>query len=161
MAERGFPLTCTMVIVFAWAVAIRSGKADRFNPDVGPGDHWWANFCKRHPQLTLRKVDKLDRSRAKCLDPKIVEEYFNMLKKTLLESGVMNSPRRLYTCNCDETFLPHGGTREEAVTVKNAKYVYAQSTGTTDHITMLCSASAAGLALPPMIIYPKAVPGGV
>lgn len=27
------------------------------------------------------------------------------------------------------------------------------------HITMLCGASAAGIPLPPMIIFPKAFPG--
>ena len=70
----------------------------------------------------------------------------------------MNSPRRLY--NCDETFLPLDGTREKAVTLKKAKYAYAQAHGTSDHITMLCGASAAGIALPPMIIYPKSFPGG-
>lgn len=61
---------------------------------------------------------------------------------------------------CDETFLPLDYTREKAVTKKNAKNVYVQARGTTDHITMLCGASAAGLPLPPMIIYPKAFPGG-
>ena len=33
--------------------------------------------------------------------------------------------------------------------------------GTTEHTTMLCCASAAGAALPPMIIYPKSFPGGL
>ena len=70
----------------------------------------------------------------------------------------MNSPRQLY--NCDETFLPLDYTREKVVTLKNTKYVYAQSQGTTDHITVLCAASAAGIPLPPFIIYPKCFPGG-
>ena len=38
--------------------------------------------------------------------------------------------------------------------------VYMQTPGTSDHITMLCAASAAGLPLPPMIIYFKSFPGG-
>ena len=79
MAEKGFPLTRTMVMAFAWAVAIRSGKAHRFNPDLGPGNHWWSNFRQRHPEITLRKVDKLDRSRAECLNPVVVKEYFELL----------------------------------------------------------------------------------
>ena len=35
-----------------------------------------------------------------------------------------------------------------------------QAQGTSEHITMLCAASAAGLPLPPMIIYSKSFPGG-
>ena len=62
----------------------------------------------------------------------------------------MNIPHRLY--NCDETFLPMDGTREKAVTCKSTKPTYSQAIGTREHITMLCGASAAGTALPHMII---------
>ena len=99
MAERGFPLTCSMVMAFAWAIAIRSGNSSCFNPELGPGEHWWTGFRKRHPELTLRKVDQLDRSRAECLDPEVIEEYFKLLKKTLEENGLINSPCRLYNCD--------------------------------------------------------------
>ena len=44
MAERGFPLTHMMTKASAWSITKRSGKADRFNPDTGPGEHWWVNF---------------------------------------------------------------------------------------------------------------------
>ena len=125
---------------------------------MAPGEHWWTRFRKWHPDLTLREVDRLDRSRADCLDLEVTEEYFKLLKKTLEENGLINSPRHLY--NCDETFLPLDGTREKAVTLKRAKHAYAQAHGTSEYITLLCGASAAGLALLPMITYPKAFPGG-
>lgn len=157
MAERGFPLTPKMVMAFAWAIAIKSGRQHCFS-DSGPTKRWWLGFRRRHPQLTLRKVDKLERNRAECLSPEVVSEYFELLKKTLSDKGILNSPRHIF--NCDETFLPLDETREKAVTVRNAKSVYSQSPGSTEHITMLCCASASGGALPPMIIYPKAFPGG-
>ena len=155
MAQRGFPLTRTMTMAFAWAIAKRAGNAERFNSDLGPGKHWWSNFCKRHPRLTLQKSDKLDRSCAECLNPKVVEEYFDLLDKVLTDSNLKNAQY-----NCDETFLPLDATREKVITLKNTKNVYAHSHGTTEHISMLCAASAAGFPLPPMIIYPKAYPGG-
>ncbi len=46
------------------------------------------------------------------------------------------------------------------MTLKNTMYVYAQSQGTTEHITVLCAASAAGIPLPSFIIFPKSFPGG-
>ena len=158
MAQRGFPLTRTMTMAFAWAIAKRAGNAERFNPDLGPGKHWWSNFCKRHPRLTLRKSDKLNRTCAECLNPEVVEEYFDLLDKVLTDSNRKNAPRQIY--NCDETFLSLDATREKVVTLKNSKNVYAHSHGTTEHISMLCAASAAGFPLPPMIIYPKAYLGG-
>ena len=157
MAERGFPLTPKMCMAFAWAIAIRAGKKKLFS-DTGPTMHWWINFRKRHPQLTLRKVDTLERNRAECLNPEVVKEYFDLLKKTLDDNNITTSPRQIY--NCDETFLPLNESKEKGITSKKARCAYMQSTGSTEHITMLCTASAAGAALPPMIIYPKAFPGG-
>lgn len=101
VAEKGFPLTRRMVMAYAWEIARRNGKDHLFNPEVGPGIHWWVNFRKRHPDISLRRVDTLERSRAQCLDPVVVEQYFQLLKKTLNDNDLMKSPRRIY--NCDET----------------------------------------------------------
>lgn len=133
MAQRGFPLTRRIVMEFAWAISLRSGQGDRFNTELDPGDHWWSNFRTHHPKLTLRKVNKLDKSRAESLDPEVVREYFELRKNILTEHGLKNSPRCIY--NCNETFLPLDGTREKAVTVKNAKSTYAQQLS-----TLLCAA---------------------
>ncbi len=63
----------------AWAIA-RSGNKDRFS-EVGPSMHWWSNFRKRHPELTLRKIDNLEHSRAECLTPEVVNDHFKFLTK--------------------------------------------------------------------------------
>ena len=38
MAERGFPLTRTMVMAFALTIAKRSGCVYHFNEELGPND---------------------------------------------------------------------------------------------------------------------------
>ena len=154
MAQHGFPLTRTMIKAFAWAIAKRSGNGHRFNDQLGPGEHWWINFKKRHPDLSLRKIENLERSRAEALNPDVVSEYFKLLKDILEDNQISNCPRQIY--NCDETFLPLNCQKEKAVVLKGVKNVLDQAHGTTDHITMLCCVSAAGLPIPPMIIYPKA-----
>ena len=62
VAEHVFPLTSSMAMGFAWAVSIRSGTQDRFNADIGPGKHWWRSFRSRHPELSFRTADNLERS---------------------------------------------------------------------------------------------------
>ena len=81
-----------------------------------------------------------------------------MLDATLTKNNLKNKPRYLY--NCDETFLPLDYTREKVVASSGAKVVYSQTHGTSDHIRFLCCVSAAGIPLPPMIIYAKAFPRG-
>ena len=70
----------------------------------------------------------------------------------------MNTPRQLY--NCHETYLPLNISCQKVIAQKNSKHVYVRSRGTSEHITLLCGASAAGIALPPMIIFSKCFPGG-
>ena len=88
----------------------------------------------------------------------VVDGYFETL--TLEENDLVNVPRQLF--NCDETFLPLSMSCEKAIARKNTKHVhvYAQSRGTSEHITLLCGASAARVALPPMIIFSQSFPGG-
>ena len=158
MAEHGYPLTRTMVKAYGWAIDKRSGSGDRFNSEFDPGNHWWTNFKKRHPKITLRKVDMLEHSRAEALNPAVVKEYFELLSKTLDEHDLKKKPRQIY--NCDETYLPLDYTREKAVTSKGSKNTFCQSYGTSEQITLMCCASAAGIPPPPMIIYSKSFPGG-
>ncbi len=103
MADRGFPLTRTMVKAFAWAIAKRSGNEKRFNVEQGPSEHWWQLFKKRHPEIVLRKGDKLDRNCAEAFNETIFNEYFDLLERKIEELGISTHRRQIY--NCDETFL--------------------------------------------------------
>lgn len=82
------------------------------------------------------------------------EENFELLEKVLDSRSLRNTPRQIYNY---ETFLPLDATREKIVTLKNAKNVYSQATGTTKHVTMLCAVSAASFPVSPMI---NGFPGG-
>ena len=104
MANRGFPLTRTMVKAFAWSIAKRLGKSGRFNSEYGPGEKWWTLFKQRHPQLSLRRSDPLDRNRAEALNSSIVNEYYDLLHTVLTDNNILNNARQIL--NCDETFVP-------------------------------------------------------
>ena len=73
MEERGFPFTIKMAQAFAWAVSVGSGTQERFNTETGPGKHWWQNFHKCHPELTLCTADNLERSQANTLTKEVVD----------------------------------------------------------------------------------------
>ena len=100
----------------------------------------------------------MERSRAEALNHQIVREHFDYLAATLTKNNLKNKPRNLY--NCDKTLLPLDYTREKVVASRGAKVVYSQTYGTSGHVSLLCCASAAGIPLPPMIIYAKDFPRG-
>jgi hypothetical protein len=85
------------------------------------------------------------------LTRKVIDNYFDCLKVTLEQNGLINSPWQLF--NYDETILPLNVSFEKVVTHKNKKHVYVRSRGTSEHITLLLCASAVGVALPPIIIF--------
>ncbi len=138
MADRGFPLTRTMVKAFAWTLAKWSGNGDRFNAETGPGEHWWTHFKSFHPEITLRMWDMLERTHAEALNQVTVNEYLTLLSKTLDDSGLKNKPRQLY--NGDKTFLPLNCIQEKAVPRRGTKNVYCQSYGTREHTVLRCFA---------------------
>ena len=69
MADHGYPLTRTMVKAYGWAIAKKSGNGERFNKEFGLGEHWWINFRKRHPKVTLRRADMLERKSSTVTKP--------------------------------------------------------------------------------------------
>ena len=158
MVEHGFPLTSSLARAIEWAVSLHSSTSDHFNEETGPGQHWWSNFRARHSELTLRRVDNLERSLANSLTKEVVDSYFEIVKSILEENDLVNAPRQQF--NCDENFLPLNFSCEKVIALKNTKHVYAHSRGTSEHITLLCGATAAGVALPLLIIFSKSFPGG-
>lgn len=61
IAQRGFLLTHCMVMAFAWAIAERNNKVKLLNSELGPRE---SQLSKSHSDLTLRKMDKLEKSQA-------------------------------------------------------------------------------------------------
>ena len=96
MAQHDYPLTRTLTKVLAWAIAVRSGKDGCFGKE-GPSEHWWTGFRQHHPELTLRKTDNLERSRADALTPEVIKQYFDLLNDVLEKHKLKNSPRQIIT----------------------------------------------------------------
>ena len=51
---------------------------------VSVGENWVTNYAKRRPLLSSRFSKRYNYKRAKCKDPKIIREWFNLIQKTIL-----------------------------------------------------------------------------
>ena len=49
----------------------------------------------RQPQLSLRKGDPTANVRMDCLNKETMDKYFDLLKDTLVENNLMESPNRI------------------------------------------------------------------
>ena len=71
--------------------------ADRDAPPVG--SRWAANFVKRHQELTTRLTRKYGYQRALCEDSKIIGPWFELVRNTVAQYGIIDEDFH----NFDET----------------------------------------------------------
>jgi hypothetical protein len=52
------------------------------------GENWVYNFIKQHNEIKTRFSRRYNHQRAKCEDPKIIQEWFNRVQITIMQHGI-------------------------------------------------------------------------
>ena len=118
---------------------------------VSPG--WWYSFLSRHSELTMRTAENLAYARAVAQDQTILDKYFDLLERTLLDNELINSPSRIF--NVDESGFPLQQKSQKVVARKGTKHPTVVTTGDKCQITVIACANAAGSVIPPMVIFDR------
>src|SRR5436853_4193001 len=63
------------------------------------GKNWASNFVKRRPELRTRFSRRYNYQRAKCEDPKVISEWFALVRNVKAKYGIVDND--IY--NFDET----------------------------------------------------------
>ena len=80
----------------------------------------------------------------------VFKSYFDLLDETLSKHGLKDKPSQIY--NCDESGIPLEHKLPKIVAPRGMKKVRQCTSGTKTRITILACASAAGQAIPPMVV---------
>ena len=105
----------------------------------------------RQSHLVLRKGDPIANVRMDCLNKKVMNDYFDKLKKTLEENNLMKNPAQIY--NVDETGMPLDHHPPKVVAIKGQKKVRSRTSGNKSQVTVIACVSATGHTLPPFVIF--------
>ena len=152
MADMGFGLSRTDVMVVAFKIADSSGRKHPFTEGAA-GRAWFDGFRSRHPQLTLRSTQTLSRARASCANREVVSDFFGKLGAVCAKLNVLMKPMNIF--NMDETGVTIVHKGEKVVTEVGRKNVWAVTSGEKGKThTILTCVSASGFVLPPFLIYP-------
>ena len=116
---------------------------------------WWESFYKRHPDLTLRAPVSLSQARAKATDGEVMDNYFDLLEKTLDEYNLRDKPGQIF--NMDESGFALSPKSPKCMFEVGTKVAATVSSGDKAQITVLACISAAGYCLPPMVIWDRKV----
>ena len=144
-AERGFGLSRRQVMVKAGHICKRLGISTPFNSGI-PGKEWFKGLKARHPNISIRKPQKLSTARAKCMNKPDITEYFSTLSKIM---GNLDSDQ---IWNMDESGFHLEHTPQNVVSRKGAKQVPGRVSCNRENITVIACVSASGHTMPPTFI---------
>lgn len=153
-AKVGFPVHPDNIKDSIQKILKSCPRKNPFNDDR-PGKKWFISFLNRHQEIGKRHTEIIFKARA-AVTEKSIRLWFNNLYSFLNEEkclDILNDGRRII--NCDETGIqlcPKTGNVLGPKKMNNF-YQIAQN-NEKENITVLCTYSADGSILPPMIIYP-------
>ncbi|XP_041370288.1 uncharacterized protein LOC121384088 [Gigantopelta aegis] len=115
-----------------------------------PGDDWWQGLKMRHPELVLRKPEKLTTFRARMLNRPVVQKYFDELNTVMNTLDITKKPHLIW--NLDETGKQFEHTPVHICSAKGKRNVTSRVSNSRENITVLACVNACGQAMPPMCV---------
>lgn len=115
-----------------------------------PSEDWFLAFKQRH-KLSIKKPQSVEYARKKMTDPFYINEYFQLLQKTLEKLDLFDKPHLIW--NLDETSTCTDPSKTKVVGEKGKPSSRITGGSGKENVTWLAAASAAGTKAPPLIIF--------
>ena len=167
--DRGMPLIQIQVkalIRELHAKAVEKGEKRRtINGVKGPSFKYMREFYKRHPKLSMRSAESVDRGRINMASQDTITEYFDLLRDTMVKNGIGEAcangvsnikEERVYLA--DETGWGVMSKKRKVVGRKGSSHVYTRKTNDESHKTLMLGVCGNGDVLSPLIILEKSFP---
>ena len=145
-ASMGFGLSTRQLLIKTGKVVKNLKLKTPFKKGI-PGKDWYIGLQGRHPELALKRPQKLSVTRAKSMNKQVTKEYFDMLKGKLDELNVQPE----FIWNCDETNiqLEH---KPRAVIGRKGSNVPGRVASSKESVSILGCGNAMGRVMSPMVI---------
>jgi hypothetical protein len=152
MESRLFGLTMRDLRCLAYQLAQRNNLPHKFrNEKCMAGEDWVKSFLTRHPNLSIREPEATSGARAMGFNKVAVNQFFLLLENSIDKHHL--TAERIY--NCNETGVTvNPKCQSKIIALKGKRQVGALTSperGQT--VTGLVCVSAAGMFMPPMLIF--------
>uniref|UniRef100_A0A1B0DJ12 Uncharacterized protein n=1 Tax=Phlebotomus papatasi TaxID=29031 RepID=A0A1B0DJ12_PHLPP len=149
-ARRGFPVGRDGLLTTVQQIIEGLPNKGGFK-NKRPSVKWFYKFMKRHPEISVKKAEYVNRARGSVTEDKI-RLWFKDVKKQLEDyDKILNYPERVF--NMDETaftLAPKG----EFILGPVGRHVYMESSHSDkESITTLFAVNAAGVFAPPLTLF--------
>ncbi|XP_045501117.1 uncharacterized protein LOC123698513 [Colias croceus] len=123
--------------------------------DDRPGQTWYLNFLKRHPEISVRSAEGINKARARVTEESI-RLWFRELEIFLQQEGhsdILEDPNRMF--NGDESGFSLCPKSGKVLGPKGYRNLYQIKAGNEkDNLTVLVTFNASGEICPPLIVFP-------
>lgn len=120
--------------------------------DDKPGNEWIASFLKRHPKLSFKKPEQLQKARYCSRDPFVIFDFYEKIRD-LYDTCQITEYSAPLIFNADETGFGSDPSRLRAIGTKGTPLNRLCDGSGRDSTTVLACVSASGEHLPPLIVY--------
>lgn len=110
------------------------------------GTDWAKQFLKRHPELSVRFVANIKKSRA-VISEDVIKDYITNLSVVVQNVPLQN------IWNYDETNLTDDPGTKKCMIKRGTKYSNKICNSSKTSISLMISGSTAGELLPPYVVY--------
>ncbi|XP_071133040.1 jerky protein homolog [Mytilus edulis] len=145
LSEKGFGITKRQMLARVGTLVRQMDLKTPFKNGI-PGKDWWKGFKNRHPEVVIRKPEKLSTVRSRMLNATVVGNYFKELQTVTEEL----SPTSIW--NMDETGINLEHQPAGVLARRGAKSVPGRVGNTRENITLLPCVNAAGEKMPTFIV---------
>lgn len=158
IAKCGFPVRKENLIDTVTKIARDKGILNSFK-NKKPGIRWYKSFLKRHPEISLREAEGINKARA-IVTEECVRSWFKDLNEFLENNNckeIMENPHRIF--NGDESGFAMCPKTGKVLAPRGWKNLYQIKTGMEkENITVLLVFNASGSICPPLVIFPYVRP---
>lgn len=117
-----------------------------------PGEDWYYAFMKRHPNLSLKKPEHLQKLRKDARKPDVIYQFYRDLENVTNELNLAEG-KSSFIFNADESGFNCDPSRIKAIGTKGKALCRVSGGSGRESITVLACVSADGRALPPLIVF--------
>ncbi|XP_057677742.1 uncharacterized protein si:rp71-1d10.8 [Corythoichthys intestinalis] len=155
VSKHGFPLTKQQLVSFASSIYKRQHRRVAFSK---LGQTWWLNFRKRQEKnITIQPADAANRGRTVHVRKEALDYFFHILNSVVEAHALRDKPYHIWNCNEMSFQL----ARKRAVLPKSSGQGCKSTPGFKDYISVMACLNAAGVDIPPFVVYSKAYPSGL
>lgn len=147
----GFPCDKKELLQLVMEYVTFKGIASPFKSNR-PGEKWYRAFMSRHPKLSLKKPEQMQRVRILARDPFVIFAFYDAVEQLYKECAIGPHSAPLIF-NTDESGFCTDPTKVKGIGEKGQTLSRVVQGSGREHHTVLACVSASGCVLPPLIVF--------